>query len=363
MSDAPTSRPSRAPLLLAIGCLVAALLGGCGLLGLLFLGALVAGAEGEAGPAGAGQDAAPVSDADATLRWDLPSGWKEEANGWLARRTPDPLRPGAELAAQARFLPAVPAQGDPGEALRQAWRSGVPPELADRASGMVYRRYVGDGLVANFLVGGGREQGRRADTLCTLYLIDCGPSWRPLLIAQTYENPAETIPSLVEMAAGFSYTASATLAEELLAALRCPAGKGRPLVDPEALVGHYWYGSGSALQWENVNTGATTMTTVSYGGELDLRADGTYESKFSSASGEVGRLQFGSEDQRGQWRVEGDQLVLTVERGQDRRRRIAGLTTFSDGVKVALLLLRLDLPVNATTVNEPGCLYSTKKKE
>ena len=66
------------------------------------------------------------------------------------------------------------------------------------------------------------------------------------------------------MLASTSYAATAELAERFIATLRCPAAKGRPLVVKDALVGDYSYGSSSSLQWENIYTGATSMTKSSW---------------------------------------------------------------------------------------------------
>ena len=300
----------------------------------------------------------------AGLTWATPEGWKQESSGWLVQRWADPNRPNEIVSAHARFLPPVPAQGNMGDALRAAWKTGAPAELVDKASGMVYRRFVGDGLVAWFVIGQGREKARQADTVCTLYLIDCGPSWQPLLVAQTYEEPGQQIGAGIPISAGLSYGRSADMAEVFLAGLRCPAGRGRALVDKEALVGHYHFGTGSHLQWVNVHTGSTTMTSVAYGGTLKLEADGSFAWTFTSASGEVGRLQFGGDKDAGEWRIEGDKLLLRSSKdGKDRRPyRIAGLTQFQDGVKAAILMYHHDKPVNAVTVTDPGDIYSTKKE-
>lgn len=348
------ARPSRAPLTVALGCVGLLLLGGCGVFALLLW--LVADVD-ETGAGGPSPGV--VSDADTTVECTLPAGWKQDG-AWMVKE----FAGGASTtAAQVRLAAAIPAEADMGQALRTLWQSQIPAELAGRVSGMVYRRCVGDGLVASFVLGKGREQGRAADTLFTLYLIDCGAVWQPVIVAQTYADPSTSIGSIVEMAGNLSLSQSAAMAEELLATLRCPAGKGRPFVDAAVLVGDYSYGSGASQMWENVNTGATSMTVASYGGSLDLRADGTYTSKFSGASGQVGSLRFQSETQTGHWRVEGDVLVLVSdEQGtRDRLRRIAGVTQFSDGVKVAVLLTRMDLAVNAMSVGDPGDFYSTKR--
>lgn len=359
MTDQPP-RPSRAPLYVALGCVGLLLVGGCGVLGLLFLGLVAVGGD---DPGDVPLAPINLSDADATLAWTLPAGWKQDG-AWMVKEQVEDRGGGASTtAAQVRLAPAIAASGDMGSALRALWQSQVPSELANRASGMVYRRYLGDGLVASFVMGKGREKDRAADTLFTVYLIDCGSVWQPLIVAQTYADPSTSSGSIVAMQGDLSLSTSAAMAEELLATLRCPAGKGRPLVDAEALVGSYSYGSGASQMWENVYTGATTMTVASYGGELDLRADGTYTSQFSGASGQVGNLSLRSETQTGRWRVEGDVLVLVSDDPgtRDRQRRIAGVTQFSDGVKVAVLLTRMDLVVNAMSVGDPSDFYSTKR--
>lgn len=286
-----------------------------------------------------------------------PAGWQAEG-AWHFRRKEES---GAFVTAAVRFPPPVEAGKDIGATLRELWKTAVPPELAGRHTAMVYRRYVGDGLVAHFIYGYGREKNRVADSLFTLALVDLGATWQPVIVGQTYEDPTTNIESIVRMSGSFSFSQSAGYAEEFLATLRCPAGKGRPFITKEALVGSYGYGSGSNLQWENIYTGATTMTVVSYGGTLDLKADGTFEYTFSGASGEVGSLKFGSEKDKGTWTVENDVLVTKGE-VRERKYRIGGVTQFDDGTKVAVLLLRMDLVVNACTGGDSSDWYSTKRK-
>jgi hypothetical protein len=182
-----------------------------------------------------------------------------------------------------------------------------------------------------------------------------------VVVAQTYDDPDNAFETSVEMAGGYSYGTTADIAETFLATLRCPAAKGRVLVSKEALAASYGYGSGAFLQWENIYTGATAMTVASGGGTLDLKADGTFAYSFGGASGVVGALQFVSDTAQGTWDIKGDLLLLSATTGKDRKYRIAGLTTFSDGVKVAVLMSKLDLPVNAVTSGEKRDWFSTKK--
>lgn len=286
----------------------------------------------------------------------LPEGWSQESPWYLKRKVDH----GTITSAMVRFPPSIEARGEIGATLRELWKSTVPAELAGRHSSMVYRRYLGDGLVAHFVYGVGLEKGRVADSVFSLYLIDLGDRWQPMVVAQTYEDPTFNVVSAVRMMGSTSVSVSAAIAEEFLATLRCPAAKGRALVSKEALVGDYGYGSASSLQWENIYTGATSMTVVSYGGTLNLQADGTFTSSFQSASGQVGAMQFGSEKDKGTWEIQGDLLLLHGAR--ERKYRVAGVTQFDDGVKVAVLFLRMDLVVNAATGGDRSDWFSTKKK-
>jgi len=259
-----------------------------------------------------------------------------------------------------RFPPSIEAGKDMGLALAELWKTSVPAELAGRHSSMVYRRYVGDGLVAQFVSGAGQEKGRIADTLFTLYLVDLGARWQPVVVAQTYEDPTTNLQSVVRMSGRLSFSTSAQVAEVFLATLRGPGPKRPPLASKEALAGDYSFGSSSGLQWENVYTGATSMTVVNYGGTLNLKPDGRWTSTFKSASGQVGALKFGSEKGEGTWDVEGDRLVLTASVGFSRKYLIAGLTRFATGEKVAVLLSGPEVVVNGAYTGDRGDWYSTK---
>jgi len=287
-----------------------------------------------------------------------PAGWVQEGDWHLFRKVEDNSGLRTVRTAWVRFPPSIEPAGDLGSALGKLWKEVVPAELAGRHSSMVYRRYVGDGLHAQFIHGIGREKDRKSDSLYSLYLLDLGSRWQPVVAAQTYDSSSG---SGIEMAAGYSYGESADLVETFLATLRCPAAKGRALVSKEALVAGYEYGSGATLQWENLYTGATAMTVASGGGTLDLKADGSFAYSFGGASGVVGALRFASDTDQGTWEAKGDLLLLTSTTGKVRKYRIAGLTTFPDGVKVAVLLSRLDGPVNAVTTGNKRDWFSTKK--
>jgi hypothetical protein len=317
-----------------------------------------------AAPAAGGAAPAPVSSggAAAGFTFSLPPGFAEQS-GWYVASRVENRGGGREItSALVRVLPAVGAQGNMGDALRALWQQHLPAELKERAGAMVYRRYMGDGVPAQFVAGKGRESGRRADTMFTLYLLDCGPTWQPLLVAQTYDEPDSTasFASGVAMSGAMTFGTSAQMAEPFLAAVRCPGGRGRPLVERAALAGDYSFGTGSSLQWVNIYTGAMSMTAVSYGGQLNLKPDGSYDYRFTGASGVIGAMNIQTDNARGRWDIQGDLLVLTRDSGKQTKYRIAGLTQFPAGEKGAVFMSRLDLPVNPTTVTNGGDYYATK---
>jgi hypothetical protein len=290
----------------------------------------------------------------------VPSGFVERGGWYVAARVEN--RGGGDeiTSARVRVLPAVAAQGGMSDALRALWRRHVPEGLRERGGAMVYRRYVGDGVPAWFISGRGREAGRQADSLFTLYLLDCGLSWQALLVAQTYEEPGNPVAAAVAFSAGSSYGTSASMAEPFLASVRCAGGNGKPLADRTALAGDYGFGSSGSQMWVNVYTGATSMTAVSYGGRLELKADGSYAYEFAGAHGVVGAMNVQTDRARGRWDVQGDLLVLVRDDGRSTRYRIAGVTQFPGGAKGAVFMSRLDLPVNPTTVTNGGDYYATK---
>ncbi|MEI8283012.1 MAG: DUF6683 family protein [Armatimonadota bacterium] len=302
--------------------------------------------------------------------FEIPQGWvKETTSPWYASRVY--AINGRDLtSALIRFMPAVPAKGSFSDAIRKAWKEGVPAELADKASGMVFRRYIGDGLFTQFIFGKGVEKDRKYQSLYSVYLIDCGSTWQPVVVAQVWDPAGGSSPG-GDMSAGFSFPTSADLAEVMMKTFKCPSAKGKPIADKSAIVGDYSYGTQSQLQWENIYTGASTMTFVSFGGTLNLKADGTFTYTFASASGQVGATKFGSAKGHGTWSIQGDLLItkyLDYDQGDSYKRteetfRISGVVSFSDGSKVSVLAKNLKKPINACTVADNSDYYTTKKKD
>ncbi|MBS1707050.1 MAG: hypothetical protein JST40_14390 [Armatimonadetes bacterium] len=299
----------------------------------------------------------------------LPAGW-QKSNQWYVANKVENRGGGDEVrSALVMFLPAMPATGNMGDALRKIWNTTLPSTLKDKSGSMVYRRYVGDGLFTQFIFGLGREADRRSDTMYTVMLIDCGTQWQPVIIAQIYEDRG-SIRVAEDQMASYSYSETWPLVEPLLASFRCPGQTGKPIATRESLAGAYAFGSASNLQWVNIYTGASSMTFVSYGGTLTLKVDGSFDYTYSSASGQVGAAKFGSIKADGKWTISGDMLVLTYAhydqgdsyKPKERKYRIAGLTQFADGEKVAIFMFHEDWLATPLSVNDSGDWYSTKKK-
>lgn len=297
-----------------------------------------------------------------------PGDWKKEGV-WHTFRWKEKETDTTTLSTLIRMTDAVPMKGNVGDALRETWKTVMPKEAEGKHGAMVFRRYVGDGLVANFIFGRVRETGRQADTLFTLYLVDCGTSWQPVVVAQTYEDSSPWSAG-VDFSAQYSYPRTADFAEKFLEGLRCPSAKGKAMVDMASVAGDYHFGSSANLQWVNIYTGSTTMTFVSSGGELSLKPNGTFTWTYSSASGAVGATTFRGAKGTGTWAIAKDQLICTFKtydqgdgyQVKEKRYRIGGLVVFPDGEKIVVLRSELDKPINPITVSDSSDYYTTKKK-
>ena len=297
----------------------------------------------------------------------VPENWKQNSGWYVAER-----RLGSYLSmANVRIVPAMPAEGTFGDALYSAWKKYVPEEFRTKASGMVFRRTIGDGLFAQFVCGKAEEKGKTWDTLFTVFLIDCGKAWQPIVVAQTWENVEDKNSSGGSMAADLSFPGTADLAEVFLKTFTCASGRGKPIADKSSMVGDFFYGSSSAMQWENIYTGATAMTITSFGGSLSLKEDGSFEDSFASASGQASAPKMRSSKGKGKWEIQGDLLVQTYseyDQGdsyvrKERKLRISGIVVFPGGERILVLKNLLEQPVNAVTVMDKSEYYSTKKKD
>jgi hypothetical protein len=297
--------------------------------------------------------------------FSVPSGW-ETKEGWIMGSME---HYGNMVGANIRMLPAMKPTSDLGATLRSLWKQYTPKGLVNNFSGMVFRRYVGDGVPAHFICGRGQQDGETWDSLFSLYIVDCGDYWQPFVLAQTWWDPSGFAPG-ASMTASLSYGGSADLGEVFLRTIRNPKTKGAALVDASALVGDFHFGSGASMNWVNVYSGATSTTFVSYGGSLSLAKNGTFSYTYSSASGAVGATSFRGAKGKGTWTLKGD--ILTCKwseydqgdgyKAKDYVYRVAGVVLFEGGEKVLVLKQDLDKPINAVTVTDSSDYYTTRKK-
>lgn len=270
-----------------------------------------------------------------------PAGWTVE-DGWHVQREKD-------AAARVRLLPPVPATANPGTVLRDLWLKEIPKELAVLYGTMVYRRRIGDGLLDYFIRGAGRETGRKADTLFSLHLVVCGTQWQPVVVALA-----------VDVATPEAYAALGDRAEALLATFRCPTGAGRGFASRDSLKGEYGFGTRAGL--DGVSAGTFDAGDVDVGGTLSLRADGDYAYAFQGDVEAAAALGIFPGADQGRWTLEDDLLVLRPTTGRPRRYRLAGLTQFTSGPKVAVLLSRADQAPHAGLLGRRADWFSTTLK-
>lgn len=288
--------------------------------------------------------------------WDLNGSWYEK---YVERTERTKSR------ALVRFPAAIIPKGNMGDALRSLWETQIPVEGKGKFSSIVFRRYVGDRLHAQFIQGMFKEKGQAQDTCFMLMLIDCKTHWQPVVIALTYESNEVG----ASFSSTYSYPDTMKEAEEFLKGLRCAPAAGLPLVDRNALAGDYHFGSGASSWMQNVYTGSTSMAFVSYGGTLFLKPDGTFTYTYSSASNPgAGGTSFRGAKGSGTWAIGGDVLICTYKeydqgdgyKVKEHRYRIGGVTVYQDGTKLAVLMSKMDRPVNIITTGDTGDWYSTK---
>lgn len=288
----------------------------------------------------------------------MPAGFTEQA-GWYINASVE-VRNGVTRTTRGlvRLLPAIPAGGSFSDTLRDQVKRYVPAELQASMSGIVFRRYVGDGLIAQYIHGRGVETGRNGDSWFAAYLVDCGTTWQPIITAGTYEEAPKGVG--FEMTINFELPKAINMVEPLLAAVRCAGGRNQPMLGTSDLVGHYYFGNGASGDYINIYTGQSSTHFVSYGGEYEFTNDGRVSYKYSSASNMGAGTNFAGESRKGTWRIEGDLVQIALEGRQLKSLRIAGLTTFSDA-KIAVLIDAAK-PAIPTMVGDGSDYYSTKRR-
>ncbi|MCU0317119.1 MAG: hypothetical protein MUC92_11055 [Fimbriimonadaceae bacterium] len=262
--------------------------------------------------------------------FSLPKGFEQKENWYSAEMKVDSGIGGVHI----RFWPAIPAQGDINQALLQMSQMMTPPMDSQNAT-MIYRRRVGNGLLASYRVIRGKERGRRPETQFTLMLIDCGSHWQPVITAQTFRSPDDvpaTWQSVDENQAYMRWPEVLPALEGFLSTFRCPGHENKPMLTQKDVVGSFSYGTGSSTGWINTFTGATFNTVVAYAVFYDFKANGTYDYRFQGATG-VGVGTITTDRDSGRWRIEGDFLVTEGNKWKTSHRVGA---VFSQGTNKVL---------------------------
>lgn len=296
--------------------------------------------------------------AGVAVTFAMPPGFAERSGWYIAQNYNKDWSGETFTSGLVGVLPAVPAAGDLGTAARTAWATYVPPEIRASESRMVFRRRVGDGLIAHFVHGRGLEVNKKLESWFAMYVVDCGSRWQPVLVAATYEEVPSRVGSIMNIKVELPIAVAK--AEPLLAALRCDGPKQQPIIAASSIAGHYYFGSGASQDYINVYTGAPSTQFVSYSGEYDLRADGTVSYLYSSASDRGTGTTFAGDKASGRWSVTDDLLVLELAGRAVKRMRIASITQFSDAK--LMVVLGENQPTTPLTV-ENGQVLTTKRRD
>lgn len=314
--------------------------------------------EPDAAPTQTGAAPAPQH-GNSRLTFTPPVGFAQNQGWWVTTKEEARWKYTIITAGMALPLAGIAPAADAGAALRSLWAASMPPEAKNEASGLVYRRFVGDGLLAYYLHGNGIINGDQpTGHWFTLYLVDCGDSWEPLVVGSIYKHT--TTGGWFSESVGQGMADGLASVEPLLATLRCAGSRNRQIVPPDQVVGHYHYGNGASQMYVNVYTGSTSSYNLAYSGDYDLRADGTLAYQHSSASGYNGATNFQGEESGGRWSVTGDLLVLEMTSlRRTKRFRIASVTNFPN--EKVMILLDENQRADPDTVRR-GQYLTTKSK-
>ncbi|MBZ4330257.1 hypothetical protein [Corallococcus sp. AS-1-12] len=303
-----------------------------GTLGLMALGLFAGGDSATPGAPGAVSRAQGGSPGEpGGFAFDAPPGWKTQQDGrfileWDHR--------GDTLGVEALRLPALPGLDDAEGRLAKLWQERIGADWNDvKPNPLVMRRFVANGARAFFTAAVVRAKNNDRTFRVSLYLVEAGDRLEPLVFIQSFMTPG----GLGEaMSASFSWNTSYVRVEEALKGVR-GSPVGLPLVDDAQVVGHFVYGSSSATQWVNTYTGGTSMTAVSYSVDYTFGADREFQYKFAGASGQVGAMKFGSDDDQGTWSVKHDVLTLTGAK-RTRRYLLIGAARSPEGKRTLYLM-------------------------
>lgn len=244
--------------------------------------------------------------------FDPPQGWTRQEGGRFILEWSDTY--GATLGVEALRLPGIPGLDDgEGKTLR-LWRERVVADWSDVPPSLpVLRRFVANGARAFFTGGVVRHKENGRSFRVSLYLVEADDRFEPLVFIQSYLNPGPG----EALSASMSWDTSYAKVEHALYGVR-GSPVALPLVADAEVVGAFVHGSSAAAQYVNTFSGSTTLEGVSSRGEYTFGADHTFQYKYVGASGPVGAMKFGSENDQGTWSVKYD--LLTVAGAQRTRR-------------------------------------------
>lgn len=297
---------------------------------------------------GAAEPSAPATSLSIQFpaTWQTIDGWHvftREQSEWAGPRVWRTL---------VRVLPPSPAQGDFNQSLLQAAQTYFPAELQGRQAPNAYRRYIGDGLLAQFVYAVGPERGNKDDTWFTLYQINCGQAWERVEVASIYQYPGVSGP--VNVGVGEAQEA----AEPVLSTIRCAGAKNEPLFEPATFARHWYFGSGAAAEYVNIYTGASSTRAVSYAGDYDLRADGTALYRYSGATTVAGATAFGGQEGTGTWSFKGDILTIAIRGLQPRIYRVATVANIPNGMMA--IMIKPEWAAMPTATTNPEVVFTTQ---
>ncbi|CAM3093324.1 hypothetical protein G4177_22560 [Corallococcus sp. ZKHCc1 1396] len=303
-----------------------------GTLGLLALG-LIAGDDTAPGtaPSAEARTHAGRKGEPGGFAFDAPQGWKTLPDGRFIIEYPNKY--GDPLGVEALRMPSVPGLDDGEGKVVRLWRervgadwNGVPPHPR------VMRRFMANGARAFFATEAVKHKGNGRSFLISLYLVEADDRFEPLVFIQSFASTGYG----EDLSASFSWDTSYAKVEEALKGVR-GSPVGLPLVDDAEVVGRFQYSSNSATQYVNTFTGATTMSTVSYGIDFTFGKDHTFQYKFVGASGQVGAMNFGADDDQGAWSVKHDVLTVTGAK-RTRRYLLIGAARTPEGRRALYML-------------------------
>lgn len=277
------------------------------------------------------------------FRYSLPAGYRQEG-GWISKIVNAETR-GDRVGAMFRVLTPIPAQGNMDSVLNQLWGQVIPDGIQPRQ--VMFRRYVAGGAYSQFLFGRGPEGENTWDTYFTLFLIDLGGTWQPVVMAQVF-LPDPTFMMGASMSAHYAQFQNGPIAAEFIDTWQAPGAPKRPLVTREEMTGLFKGGSTATQHWASAITGQYAGMTFSAASiDYNFRANGTFDYKFVGASGAVGAMTVTNDADSGSWSIEGD--ILTINGAKwDRSFRVWGFTRYGDGRRAVMLNANLKQAVFGT---------------